>query len=345
MTSKPPDSPGPATPPPRIKAAAPNAVDEEDIAPPISKWFIIALAILNFVISISLLNITKYIYITYNFKHALWLTATHMLMSYVFSAVVIFGFNAVPNRRVLSLQEQVFRVAPFSLLGATSIACGNLALVFLYPSLHEMLQSAAPIWVVLINVLGASKSYNMTAYLMLLPCTVGAALCAYGEASDFRWHGIWISCAAAVARAVKTLVMSKLMAGQEPLDALTLLFYAAPFNMALFLFWSFLREGLEPWVQIWSVPLTGQFWIWINALNAAIFNLSSFLIIKHLGAAMGLILGNLKTPTTIVLSMVLFGNVCTVTQVLGFAMVMFGVYGFKKWGKEADITPAGGQAT
>ena len=145
MTSKPPDSPGPATPPPRIKAAAPNAVDEEDIAPPISKWFIIALAILNFVISISLLNITKYIYITYNFKHALWPTATYlltregavlfpgekfwnenerteacsadMLMSYVFSAVVIFGFNAVPNRRVLSLQEQVFRVAPFSLLG------------------------------------------------------------------------------------------------------------------------------------------------------------------------------------------------------------------------------------
>jgi len=74
-------------------------------------------------------------------------------------------FNLVPNRRILNFREQVSIVAPFSLLGAASIACGNMALVYLYPSFHEMLQNSTPFWTVVCSIAFKGSSYNTYAYL------------------------------------------------------------------------------------------------------------------------------------------------------------------------------------
>ena len=60
-----------------------------------------------------------------------------------------------------------------------------MALVFLFPSFHEMLQNTTPFWTVVCCILFAGKMYNTAAYLALIPVTFGGAICAWGEQSKF----------------------------------------------------------------------------------------------------------------------------------------------------------------
>ncbi|CAD7949024.1 unnamed protein product [Amoebophrya sp. A25] len=300
--------------------------------------YTIFIVLCTFSISIALLNITKWIYVMYHFKYPLWMTATHMVASYLVASVMIFVFDWVPARRKLSLKEQAFTVAPFSLLGAASIACGNAALVFLYPSFHEMLQNTTPFWTVVCSVIFAGKSYNNGAYLALIPVTFGGSLCAYGETSKFAILGVIVSFGAAIFRAMRAIVQANLMRGQEPLDSITLLFYAAPFNTALFLTGSVLLEGTRPWTEIQTVPLTGVLWIALAACCAACYNLFAFLLVGHLGAVGSMVMGNLKTPTIIVVSCAIFGNAVTALQMLGFVVTSGGAYAYNAYGQETQTS-------
>ena len=87
----------------RAKAAGDKSYFEQMIA----KCYTLFIVVGGFSISISLLNITKYIYIKYQFKHPLWMTGTHMTASYLVCAAMIHIFNLVPNRRVITFKDQV----------------------------------------------------------------------------------------------------------------------------------------------------------------------------------------------------------------------------------------------
>jgi len=260
-----------------------------------------AYTITAFIISITLLNLTKWIYVTHSFKYPLFLTGGHMIASYFLAAVMIFVLDLVPNRRRIEFKDQVLLVAPFSLMGASSIACGNMALVFLFPSFHEMLQNTTPFWTVLCSIIFAGRRYNTNAYLTLIPITCGGAICALGEQSDFRLLGVIISFMAAIFRALRAIVQSNLMSGQENIDSITLLFYAAPFNLCLFLIGSIIIEGIAPWMEIWSVSFGGLVCIAGSCCMAALYNLFAFLMVGHMGAVGSMIVGYLKTPSIILL--------------------------------------------
>lgn len=143
----------------------------------------------GFAVSLALSHITKWTYVQYHFAHPLWLTITHMLVSYVMAVMLlhVFGRYLIPNRRRVPVAEQLIYIVPFSLLGAASIACGNGALVFLYPSFHQMLQNTSPLWTVACALLLCGKQYNSLAYWSLLPVCLGGALTAWGEPSKFAW--------------------------------------------------------------------------------------------------------------------------------------------------------------
>lgn len=268
----------------------------------------VILTVMTFAVSISLLNITKWIYVTYNYRFPLFLTATHMVGSYIFAFFAIHIFKLCPDRRILSLKEQIYTVAPFSLMGAASIACGNMALVHLYPSFHEMLQNSTPIWTVLAAVILQRKQYNWMTWVSMIPVCAGGALCAYGEQSTFLYIGLVFSIMACVFRSVRAIVQGELLQGQEKIDSITLLYYAAPFNLALFLGGSFYLEGLEPWVN-WVEYLEprGKMWVFLGAGAAAMYNLLAYLMVGHMGAVATMVVNNLKTPSIIVLSTMIFG--------------------------------------
>jgi len=291
----------------------------------------------SFVVSVSLVNMTKWVYVKHAFKYPFFLTASHMAASYIFAHTAIHWCHlsgAPEQRRILSLREQVFVVAPFSLLGAASIACANVALVFLYPSFHEMLQNCSPFWTMVLAILLQKKRFSTAGYGAMLLVILGGCLCTVGETSNFPIVGVFFSIMATVLRAFRALLQDNLLRGREKLDSITLLYYAAPFNLALFLCGSFVFEGLRPWREFPTLGFGGKFSIAMAAFTASQYNLLAYLIVGHLGAVGSMVINNLKTPTVIIVCGIIFGNPFTWPQALGFAFASVGAYLYTKQGEK-----------
>ncbi|CAD7935243.1 unnamed protein product [Amoebophrya sp. A25] len=302
--------------------------------------------LLSFAVGMALVHITKWIYVVYHFNHALWLTVSHMVATYLMSVIVVTFFSDYfPKRRQLNFRESIFLVTPFSFLGAASIGCGNMALVHLYPSFHQMLQNTSPIWAVVCAMTFASKRFNDVAYMSLIPVCVGGALAAWGEPSQFEWIGVVLSIVSSVLRALRATLQGLLMQGQEKLDSIALIYYSSPVNVAIFLLASLVIEGSAPWVEILDVPMSGILWILLAACCAACFNLLGYLILGYMGAVGAMVVGNLKTPTSIVTSYLVFGNGITTIQVSGFVMAAVGTYIYSAHGHEVKMVEDAALAT
>jgi len=304
------------------------------------KCYTMTLLLTGFSISIGLVNATKWLYVSYSYKHALFLTATHMIASYALSAFAIFVLRLVPDRRILDLSTQVKVVAPFSLLGAASLGAANLALVNLYPSFHQMLQNTTPFWTAVCAIVMQGKRFNRPAYLALVPVCLGGVICTLGERSEIRFLGVLLSLSSAGLRAARATVQAELLKGEGNIDSITLLYYSSPFNLALFLCGSLVLEGAAPWVELCVLPFSGLFWILAAAVAAASYNLVAFFLARACRGHNIYGLGQTKTPATILACVLMFGNQVTLLQLCGFSVTLGGVYFYDKYAMEVDSTVA-----
>ncbi|CAD7944076.1 unnamed protein product [Amoebophrya sp. A120] len=305
----------------------------------IGRCYIFILVITGFAISVGLVNVTKWLYVEHHFRYPVWLTGTHMLMSYVAASVGLFVFEIVPRetRPILTMRQQLFLITPFSCAGALSLGAANMALVYLYPSFHAMLQNSTPLWTVLSAMVFQGKRFNRSAYLALIPVCGGGAICAFNEGSQFAVFGLLISLSAALFRAVKAVLQAELLRGADlKLDSISLLYYSSPVNMLLFFIWSFFQENqLEPYYEFYfALTSMGKFWVCLGAFMAAMFNLIGFLTIGYLGAVVAMVVGNMKTPTTILVSAIVFNNPVHWKQIVGFLVGAFGVLFYDRYGRE-----------
>lgn len=293
------------------------------------------LVLVGFAISVCLTNLTKWLYVEYSFRYPLFLTGTHMLTSYAASAMALFVFKMVPNPPKLPLKEQVMLIAPFSIAGAASLGCANMALVYLYPSFHQMLQNTTPIWTVLCAMALQGKRYNTATFFCLVPVCGGGIICALNEKSAFALFGLILSLLAAALRAVKSVMQAALLQDvTTKIDSVSLVYYSSPFNLGLFLVASLANEGVDPWRDFVLLSSSGQACVWLAALAAAAYNLIAFLTVGYLGAVMSMAVGNMKAPTTIMVSCTVFGNPFTIKQLLGFITGLAGVFLYDRYSKE-----------
>ena len=123
----------------------------------------------------------------------------------------VFVFRLVQDPPILSYRQQIYFILPFTLAQAGSLAFANVALIYLFPSFHSMLQNSTPIWTVLASKLLLSKRFNSSAYLALVPVCLGGAVCSFGEASHFAWFGVVASLLAAFLRAVRASLQGALL--------------------------------------------------------------------------------------------------------------------------------------
>jgi hypothetical protein len=95
--------------------------------------------------------------------------------------------------------------------------------------------------------------YNTATWLTMIPVCCGGAICAFGEPSKFAMVGLMLSLAAAIFRAARAVLQSVLMFGHDKVDAITMVFYSAPYNIGLFVVGSLVNEGFTPYVEIFRI--------------------------------------------------------------------------------------------
>ncbi|CAE8589337.1 unnamed protein product, partial [Polarella glacialis] len=168
----------------------------------------------------------------------------------------------------------------------------------------------------------------------------GGALLSSMEEVNFSWAGFSLSVMAMLLRALRSVLQGRLLV-EDRVDSVTLCYYMAPFNLMLFAFASAVLEGLGPQRALASIVTGG--WeensdktssqqdyklvlaLTFSAFLACCFNVASYLTIRYLSVIGSAVIQNGKTPATILLSVLIFGNAITPVQILGFGITFFGV--------------------
>jgi len=274
------------------------------------------------------------------FQFPFMMTVVHMLFSWTGCLIVLRTRHSKKDRVQLSFGQQFQKVVPLALCFAVSVAMGNLSLKYIYPSFGQMLSSVSPLVTVLMAMAIRRTTYNAWTWISM-PVICGGLLVCSTEEVNFNLHGATLAILATVLRATKSVMQEKLLDPKaKDMDAVSLLFYLAPWAGLFLVIMSLCYEGLEPLRMLYpwrnNAPTTGVLQILMllsfSGVNACFLNLSGNLVTAYVGAVGLQILGNLKACMSIAVSVAIFRNPVTSLQRGGVIMCLFGVWLYSSWG-------------
>lgn len=172
--------------------------------------------------------------------------------------------------------------------------------------------------------------FDMQLLLPVLVVVFGCVLTVKG-AAGFSAIGFALVGFGNLTRAVKGAGQQVLMTGEakERFDPFTLLAWMCLAAAVVMLIFSFVTEGSAPYHKLQqereeegsSGTLIA---IGISAVNAVVLNLTSLYVVRELGAVGIILVGQTKAVLTVIGGVVLFGEVVSKMQCVGFAVVLLG---------------------
>mmetsp|Transcript_22094 Transcript_22094/g.58482 ORF Transcript_22094/g.58482 Transcript_22094/m.58482 type:complete len:375 (-) Transcript_22094:14-1138(-) len=335
-----------------------------------SEWLVllpkVAVAVANFLGGLLLVSTMKLCLQTEDaFRYPLFLSALHQLFIWASTGAYMqwktrrdAAQNLSPSSSSsVPISVYVGTIFPVAFCGAISIGCANTALMYIYPSLHEMIQGLTPLWVIFLGkIFTPQKRHNLQTYVSLIPILLGGVLCVHGEVGELSSIGLVASMLAVVARVLRMIAQERVFHGAtndacRKLDSVSLLFRTAPLNCVLFFLFSLAYEDLLGFssatefsqLRVYAflslrMHRSTYWYFLLSGFTACFFNISSFLQVEMLGTLIPSLITQLKTPSSIITSWLLFGNVCTPLQWLGSFLVCIGLLYFQRYGK-SELQP------
>lgn len=311
--------------------------------------------VLWFILNITISNVTKWTYVygkicvkefygCAHFKFPFMVTVVHMIFSWVCCYIYLnWVRQSLKQGPQLDFSRQLTKIAPLAACVAGSFGASNVALKYIYPSFNQMLGSMTPLITVFIAAVFQGKQYNNWTYGSISLISGGLIVCGVKEVN---FHMLGLSCAicATVLRAVKSIIQGQLLT--EKMDAVTLLYYMAPWA-ALFLFaMGICVEGFKPILLLryglLQDPEASQnvlVLLVMGGLNACLLNITNFQVTADTSAVMLNVLGNVKNCIGIGVSVLIFGNQLLLEQVVGVAVCLVGVYFYQQYGGAVKTPP------
>jgi len=308
-----------------------------------------------FVLNIAIATVTKWTYlhgqichdrlpgeqVCRKYKFPVAVTVIHMLFSWAFCALFLqlremfapSGKGAI----VWPLRKQATKVAPLAVSFALSVAGGNLALKYVFPSFTQMLGGMTPAITVIIQVAVMGKRYNMWTWLSMPILCGGLAICSAGE-MNFHILGCLYAVASTILRSLKSILQGQLLVDPaDKVDSITLLYFMAPWAGIFLMFTSVVLEEGEPFMIFFPRNELGfraepegftklLALLALGGLNACLLNIANFMVTSYTNAVTLQVLGNVKNCMSIGFSIMVLGNAFTPMQGLGLAVCLFGVY-------------------
>jgi len=299
-----------------------------------------------FVFNAAMSNILKWTYVygaltmadgsVRRYTYPLFISSLHMLFCWVMCGLYLQFIKGWPEK-TLTIRQQIVSVWPLGVCFALSIASNNLSLVYIFPSLNQMLASLGPIITVGLAVMIFGTRYNWYTWASMVSISGGLMICASFDA-DFNAAGVTFAMLATALRGLKSIMQQRILT--EKVDSILLLFYMAPCAGASMLLGSAWQEGAQPVAVLLESEPSGAracaLLLALGSCNACFVNLANFLVTKHTSAVTLQVLGNVKSCLNIGVSVVVFGNQIQALQSVGVAVCMFGTWVYNKKGGVYD---------
>ncbi|KNE64845.1 hypothetical protein AMAG_10180 [Allomyces macrogynus ATCC 38327] len=269
--------------------------------------------------SSSVILYNKYILSTLDFAFPVFLTTWHLVFATIVTRILKSRTNLLPAAKnsTMTWTKYMRSVVPIGLFFSGSLIFNNIAYLYLSVSFIQMLKATTPIVVLTLSFATGLKEPNMQLFLNVLGVVVGVVIASIGEI-QFVFIGFACQAAGILFESARLVLVQKLMT--EQMDPLSSLYFFAPvcavFNGIVFLFKEY---PTMTWADIEGL---GAFTLLSNASVALLLN---FAVVFLIGCTSSLVLtlsGVLKDLILIVLSMVLFGSVTTLTQVVGYGIAL-----------------------
>lgn len=166
--------------------------------------------------SIGLSNINRWIFVNYPFDYPILLTTLHVLSAFLFGSYVIrftpmgaaFGEGSERLKLPPSLYGKVFIL---SIVFSASIACGNIALRYLYVSFVKMISATTPLVTVVLYRMMFNRNFDFFVNSSMVPLCFGSMLCTVGEV-NFSALGFIAALMSTVLRGLKSILQGEFVA-------------------------------------------------------------------------------------------------------------------------------------
>ncbi|XP_061115464.1 solute carrier family 35 member E4-like [Conger conger] len=253
-------------------------------------------------------SINKWIFVVYNFRYPILLSALHML-----TAIVV-DYGLLKSRMVkgkagggedaLTVSAR-FKVFMLSLTTCASIAFGNVGLRYVQLSFAHMIYSTTPLFTLAISALVLREHHHVVKYTAMMPICLGASFSIMGEV-HFDKTGCYCMFAATILRGIRSIQQGILLQ-QEKIGSVFLLYLLAVPSFCILAVAALVlehRAGPES-----PLHYDGRVWalVLLSCLGSVLYNLSSCCILTLTSAVTLHVLGNLSVVVNLLLSQLLFG--------------------------------------
>lgn len=295
-----------------------------------SLWGAVGAALMWMAVSSGLVLLNSYILTKDGFPYPICLSSAGQLFSFLatfllnkFGIVRVgSGGNVVMNRRFY-----MKHVMPIGLLAATTLSAGNWAYLHLSVSFIQMLKAGTPVVTLIVMVLFNLERLRKPLVVSVAVIALGCSLAAYGEI-HFAINGFLCMVISELAEALKLVLSQLLLSGRVQFSPFESLYYIAPAAFGWMVVGMYITGetskivAARAWEQVFARPgiylVAASLGFCVNLLVLAVIQRTSSLTFK--------ITGQLKNVLVVVCGVVMFGNIVTGIQAVGYSVAIIGFF-------------------
>jgi len=251
------------------------------------------------------------------------LCALHFLFQTLFTSTYLAIAKGVSVAELDEKGTNIIRA--FSILFMANVVFGNASLRYVTVSFRQVFHSSIPAMVIPLSAIVLQKYFSTRVKLCLVPTLLGVALAAYGDI-DFNLFGAILCFVGCFLAALKSVLSNKFLSGTYSLHPFDLLNRVAPLAFLQLLPLSLYLGEAEGLIDKWETYLNfhALSLIFGSAVVSLLLNWVSFEVCKATSALTMSLVGTVRDSLTVLLSVVIFGNVITPLNAAGICLAMTG---------------------
>ncbi|CAE8592862.1 unnamed protein product [Polarella glacialis] len=268
-----------------------------------------------------------------SFRHPIWLTFWHMLVSSLLLGCLrlmrpdlLATGDAKAGVPPLTLQSALKMGLPVAIAQVIGLVAGNTAVMHISVSFCQMIKAWTPACVYLIGCSMGTQEWSASVAKTLLAITAGLMITTMGEL-DFNAYGFAMQVLGLVAEGARlNLLEIRLKSAGYKLNPLTSMQVFAPMAGAILLLCACV---LDPHGLSWeAIDGIGQLTLTCNALIAFFLNISIYVAIQLASGLIFTLAGIFKDVMIIFGSVMVMGTTVSVTQLIGYSVAMAGLQAY-----------------
>mmetsp|Transcript_28628 Transcript_28628/g.54783 ORF Transcript_28628/g.54783 Transcript_28628/m.54783 type:complete len:379 (+) Transcript_28628:233-1369(+) len=282
-------------------------------------------------VSSGLIMLNKWILSEEGFNYPVLLGSLGMLFSWILSWFLVHVMHLDTTREEIDFKYWCTKILPIGAVAALCLTCGNIPYLYLSVSYIQILKALSPVFTLIVLSLCGLEKPTYRLVLSVVIIAVGTSFAAMGEI-QFSWIGTLLMIASEILEAIKLAATQHLL-GAFKLSSLQGTYYLCPATFLVMILGSAIME-LPSFLrnQGHLIVLAKPELFMLAATMGFGVNFLSVGVIRHASSLWLKVLGQVKNAALVYGSTIIFGNIVTAPQYIGYGMSLmgFGVYSYVK---------------